>query len=291
MSHHFFEHYALLGLKPGASWRELRSAYRKQVRAWHPDRFEGDANARGRAEERTKAINRAYHELAQYYRQHAALPLTRDNPESPRSANHAPASNPDAPAVDSNFDPQPPPAWPAIVPSVRYGAALLGSIAVILLLLKVLTPRNEPSLALPTDPTPPAATAADHGTSPIPKQSFVTYGSTMGEVYAIQGIPSRTEQNVWHYGASKIYFRDGIVLRWEEDREHPLKTHIDVTASHTPATVFGKGSTKSEVRNIQGHPIRESDKMWDYGVSRVYFQGDRVVDWYESPLDPLKVKH
>lgn len=288
MSHNFFEHYALLGLKPGAGWRELRSAYRKQVRAWHPDRFEGDAEARGRAEERTKAINHAYRELTLYYREHAALPLTRGNSESPRSADPAPAPSPDPSDVDSGFTP--PPSW-HVVPSVRYGAALLGAITVILLLLKILSPRNEPPPTLSTAATPSAPTVADNGSSPTHKESFVTYGSTMGEVYAIQGIPSRTEPDVWHYGASKIYFRNGAVLRWEEDREHPLKTHIDVNTSLIQATVFGKGSTKGEVRSIQGHPIRESDKMWDYGVSRVYFQGDRVVDWYESPLDPLKVKH
>lgn len=114
----------------------------------------------------------------------------------------------------------------------------------------------------------------------------------MGEVYAAQGVPNSANQDVWHYGTSKVHFQNGVVIRWEESRDHPLKARIDSnpTSSSKTSTVFSKGSTKSEVRSIQGDPIRESDKMWDYSVSRVFFEDDRVVDWYESPLDPLKVK-
>lgn len=290
MSHNFFEHYALLGLRPGAGWRELKAAYRKQIRTWHPDRFQGDPDARARAEELTKSINRAYHELTQYYRQHAALPLTHDTSESPRSGHYAPAARPDSSSVSPTFRASPLAPWRTVTPSVRYGAALLGSVAVLLLLVKMFAPHNAPAPSAPITPIQPAVTPTDNSTSAPRKEPLITYGSTMGEVYAVQGVPSRTEPDVWHYGTSKIYFRNGAVLRWEEDRDHPLKTHIVANTSLAQMSVFGKGSTKSEVRSIQGTPIRESDKMWDYGVSRVYFQGDLVVDWYESPLGPLKVK-
>lgn len=120
---------------------------------------------------------------------------------------------------------------------------------------------------------------------------YFTYGSTLGEVYAAQGVPTRTEGDIWHYGASKIYFSHGKVVRWEETKEHPLRAQLDTPIARTTEPgYFRRGSTKSEVRNAQGTPMHETERVWDYGVSRVYFDGDRVVGWSESPLNPLKVK-
>lgn len=112
----------------------------------------------------------------------------------------------------------------------------------------------------------------------------------MGDVYTAQGVPSHTDPDVWHYGASKIYFRDGAVVRWEESPERPLKVRIADDTSSSPSLFFSKGSTKAEVRRIQGEPLSENEKVWDYGVSRIYFENDRVVGWYESPLSRLKIR-
>jgi curved DNA-binding protein CbpA len=51
--------YKILGLKPGASLDEIRSAYRGLVKKWHPDCFV-DAIQKKEAEEITKKINTAY---------------------------------------------------------------------------------------------------------------------------------------------------------------------------------------------------------------------------------------
>lgn len=53
--------YELLGVSPSASLAEIKTAYRKRVRACHPDLFAGtDEQARALAERWTKALNAAY---------------------------------------------------------------------------------------------------------------------------------------------------------------------------------------------------------------------------------------
>jgi hypothetical protein len=37
-------------------------------------------------------------------------------------------------------------------------------------------------------------------------------------------------------------------------------------------------------------PIMESENLWDYGISKVYFEDGKVTGWYSSPYNPLKLK-
>ncbi len=55
--------YDLLGVRPGAPFREVRQAYLRLVRTWHPDRYAGDPQRQRLAQERLKSINEAYREL------------------------------------------------------------------------------------------------------------------------------------------------------------------------------------------------------------------------------------
>jgi hypothetical protein len=56
--------YEILGLSPSASLAEIKTAYRKRVRACHPDLFAGtDEQGRALAERWTKALNAAYASL------------------------------------------------------------------------------------------------------------------------------------------------------------------------------------------------------------------------------------
>lgn len=58
--------YDTLGIKPSASAREVKSAYRKLAAMWHPDKWTrcGDADAAAKAEEMFKTIHRAYATLS-----------------------------------------------------------------------------------------------------------------------------------------------------------------------------------------------------------------------------------
>ncbi|MGI2907843.1 J domain-containing protein [Tolypothrix sp. VBCCA 56010] len=60
--HHAYE---ILGLKPGASHKEVKQAYRKLVKVWHPDSFLS-LQEKQKAEERIKKINEAYNQLKSY---------------------------------------------------------------------------------------------------------------------------------------------------------------------------------------------------------------------------------
>jgi cytochrome c-type biogenesis protein CcmH/NrfG len=52
--------YRTLEVSPGAAPEEIRRAYILLVNVWHPDRFAHEPRLRTRAEERLKALNRAY---------------------------------------------------------------------------------------------------------------------------------------------------------------------------------------------------------------------------------------
>jgi curved DNA-binding protein CbpA len=54
------EYYADLGLRLGASRADIRRAYIKLVKQWHPDRFTHDPRSQPIAEEKLKQVNEAY---------------------------------------------------------------------------------------------------------------------------------------------------------------------------------------------------------------------------------------
>lgn len=54
---------AVLELKAGASPLEVRTAYRRLVKVWHPDRFMGDADLSAHSTKRLAEINEAYRAL------------------------------------------------------------------------------------------------------------------------------------------------------------------------------------------------------------------------------------
>src|SRR5271165_1326633 len=50
----------ILGLEPGATEEEIKSAYHTLVKVWHPDRFQHDAGLLESAEAKLKDINTAF---------------------------------------------------------------------------------------------------------------------------------------------------------------------------------------------------------------------------------------
>jgi hypothetical protein len=121
---------------------------------------------------------------------------------------------------------------------------------------------------------------------------YFTVGSTKAEVSAVQGPPTRTSEHVWEYGGSRVYFRYGRVSKWDMWPRSPLKVRLQpaLPLEAVPA-YFTVGSTKDEVVVVQGTPTRFSDRVWEYGHSRVYFEADRVARWEAWRGSPLKARH
>lgn len=300
----YLEHYQLLGLQAGDSWQTLRRAYRSQMRRWHPDRFGRNDAERQRAEERTKAINQAYQELVAFYEQHGKLPLdaeasppsvatTQDWPAEPGSGWAAGATS-----AASQYTWQTPPS------AVRHGlrnTLLIGALAVIVLALVTWKPDDTDTVPEPTlaaAPSVPSTLNNGHAgeTALLATEAQFGVGSTFGEVHAIQGTPTQVNGDTWQYGEARVHFRDGRVISWIDSEPPRLKVSSGGHPTATPApktlAAFARGSTKDQVRSIQGTPLRESEEFWDYGLSRVYFDRKGLVSgWQESPLDPLRVQH
>lgn len=63
----------------------------------------------------------------------------------------------------------------------------------------------------------------------------------------------------------------------------------DISAQGVPRVALGM--PPALVRQILGRPLREEEHRWHYGPSWVDFSCGKVVDWYSSPLHPLRVEH
>lgn len=293
----FEKNYRLLGIQPGADWKQVRRAYKKLVNLWHPDRFHHDPRQRKIAEEKTKEITRSYQELAEYFKKFGAPPAVPETAAAADRGSPAPPANPAQPAADAPApgDPEMPPA-----PSVharRQGTKWRLRLAVVLALSGAVYLTWRFDAGGPEELAPPGNARVHHDAREALRDRdtgahapHFTIGSSLGEVYSIQGVPTRTENDVWHYGDSKVFFADGKVIRWEESMETPLRVALVPGAVTGNNRFFGRGSTKHEVLSAQGRPDRDAGSVWDYGASRVYFEGEIVTGWQEAPLYPLRVR-
>jgi hypothetical protein len=59
-----------------------------------------------------------------------------------------------------------------------------------------------------------------------PQVPYFTVGSTKNDVVRVQGAPSSLTGNVFRYGLSEIYFKNGRVESWHIDPSSPLKARL-----------------------------------------------------------------
>jgi hypothetical protein len=292
MSQRYRKHYEVLELRPEHGLKQLRDSYKRAVRKWHPDRFQHDEPARNQAEERTKSINRAYAELSEYHDKHGDLPLRRLHDD----ATITPAATHDAPRHDRGNVPDPERARPvphtrqtAPATSSRFSPTVAVGVLLIAAYFALRPPEFESTVPNPENSDISAVTprGPESGRNVAPRATFAI-GSSIGEVHAVQGIPTHMDQDVWHYGTARIRFSRGRVIDWDDPTGTTLRVRHDNLATAATSDTFSVGADKATVRRIQGEPIRDSGSVWEYGPSRVYFREDRVSGWHESPLHPLK---
>lgn len=70
----------------------------------------------------------------------------------------------------------------------------------------------------------------------------------------------------------------------------PSAAHSPTEPASLHATrIIALGATAQQVREIHGDPVSGWEQRWEYGPSWIAFRCGVVVDWYSSPLRPLKV--
>ena len=108
--------YELLGISPGASAQELKTAHRDMAKVWHPDRFSHDPRLQQKAQEKLKEINEAYDQLVsgKARRQPPSPPPVERNPPSSRSTR-----------FDQHVEPSPQPVSVAVAQRMRWRLVVL----------------------------------------------------------------------------------------------------------------------------------------------------------------------
>jgi hypothetical protein len=285
----YADYYTTLGATPDTDWETLRANYRRLIGHWHPDRFSDDPPSKRVAEERSKEITLAYQALEKYRRDHGFLPKIESAEGSlgPRGPAHGASDR-------SGFHARSKMGKTGV--SVRefakrgwWGRVVVLAFSALIAALYLTQFHDELWAPGRDQPAPPVQITSAAASTPRSTHGIST-GSTLGEVYSIQGIPTLVEDETWHYGKSQIHFAGGKVTSWNEHPDNPLRIAGNPFA-HSRERHFNIGSTKDEVRAIQGTPVTETDAVWDYAPSRVYFERDRVIRWQESPLQPLRVPH
>jgi hypothetical protein len=279
--------YTVLGVTPDTKWEALRARYKRLMGQWHPDRFSGDTAGKALAEERSKEITLSYKALEKYRRVHGVLPpievktppASRPEPEFRMdSARPAPGGRAEARGAASE-----PPARRADPRAGSRAHTIAALIALVIVLAIVQFAFDD---SAPENSSRPRDAGAQGQSSPDPTRG-ISIGSTLGDVYDIQGIPTSTEGDIWHYGTSRIRFLKGRVVAWEEHSDNPLQLSR-IPAARFRERLFGAGASKDEVRALQGAPVTEADTVWDYSWMKVYFEHNHVTRWVEftPPQDP-----
>ncbi len=88
MNDELHNYYNLLGLSPGASSEELKTAHRDLAKVWHPDRFPHDPRLQEKAQEKLKEINRAYDRLRSGNARRQTEPSTRERHAPPTPSHY-----------------------------------------------------------------------------------------------------------------------------------------------------------------------------------------------------------
>ena len=323
------EYYRALGLQPGASAKEMRRAYLRLVKQWHPDQFPGESRSHFIAQEKLKEINEAYSFLRDYrpgetphggynWPSGYSRGATEEWRAYQRRAYYEP---PIVDPYEGDYQYRPVGnsrgskwAWIFAVILIAYVAQWgtgIGSGRSVTPNSPQHSASNQPSVATmdvmaappPNVPREPVRSVP----SPLP---YFFVGSTKADVYRIQGMPQWSNEREWRYGDSRVYFRGPMVQSWLSTPNFPLK--VIKLPKVTPQTVISKGDSTAQVLAIQGTPVSVNDvywattapnvqqdgeisvgksTYWHYGSSSVEFSGDKVIGWTETPDSPLRVQH
>jgi hypothetical protein len=108
-------------------------------------------------------------------------------------------------------------------------------------------------------------------------------GDTKAKVRAIQGTPDNAAEDVFRYGSSLVYFKDGRVSNWSDGLPR-LRVRAWPEFDGSLLDTFSLGSTRSDVVRAQGQPTAFTPQGYFYGSSAVFFGNDEVTGWSEGDV-------
>jgi curved DNA-binding protein CbpA len=292
--------YQLLDLKPGATFGEVKQAYRDMVKVWHPDRFAHDQRLQLIAQEKLKEINIAYEHINLTQLQNSSIPSSNPvNEANPYSETVTNQNSPD----EQNRTGKKTMDWKPII--------FVGSLILIVFFINITSSDNSPnqkhqnstikkdmestksSLSLskskpnissntsnssdsPSSISVPASSNNFYSRNLLQKNLF-TLGSTKKEVVSIQGKPDKETETEFKYGASKVVFLNDKVVNWN-NRFPRLKVGLEPKNKYSVKNI-SNGLTKEEVLSVYGTPDNLSEDVFYYLTSAVYFKNGIVVGW------------
>jgi hypothetical protein len=233
----YAECYRILDIDPACTWDELRRSYKLQIHKWHPDRYTDKSAEKAAADDKIKRITTAHQQLVTYFRQHGKLPAP-ETPPAPQKLPQPDKMHPRAATSSSRAKHAEPPVKKTGLVSVVGGIILAGTLFWFYLTSNdVTSTMPQPSASATSAPqikSKPDFDSNQHSqiaTRPeqqptIAEDEFITYGSSIGEVIAIQGAPTDNIGDTWYYGNSELYFENGKVVGWKHASDSKLKTGI-----------------------------------------------------------------
>ncbi|MDR3568026.1 MAG: DnaJ domain-containing protein [Syntrophobacteraceae bacterium] len=301
------EDYRALGLEPGAGASEVKHAYRRLVKKWHPDRHHMESyEARALAEEKFREIDEAYRRIAKTLGE-GSQP---GRPEGGGESGSRPAAKRPERAYAlkrrrgsfARFFSRP---WPVRPATLSMAAAVFILALFLGLLTNIGSDRPTRELRKAKRPTPSEETkrAAQTKTAlsprlapparslPEPRLSgdYFTLGSSDSRVVKVQGRPTRIQGDTWVYGVSEVNFRNGRVCGYN-NFDGSLRVKIEPWAHGGRYTDhITIGSSKNQVLLVQGTPGRIEGNRWYYGFAELTFQ-DGLVAGYDNYFGTLKIR-
>jgi hypothetical protein len=296
--------FQVLGLEPGAGASEVKQAYRRLVKKWHPDRHHFEPyEARALAEEKFREIDEAYRRIAKTWEKGSQTGRSEDKgPGDSRPAakksGWAFRFNRRRGTVVRLFSG----AWP-----IKPGTLSMAVAIFILILLFGLISITGTDRPIPTQkkakrteeiqhaaPTKPAlsdrlAPPALPRYRPKSPAGFFALGSSDAEVLKIQGRPTRIQGDTWVYGVSDVKFCSGRVCGYN-NFDGSLRVRIEPWAHGGRYTDhITIGSSKNQVLQVQGTPTRIEGDRWYYGFAELTFE-DGLVRGYDNYFGTLKIR-
>ncbi|NQV41167.1 MAG: J domain-containing protein [Candidatus Marinimicrobia bacterium] len=278
-----------LGVDKSSDANDVKQAYRDLAKIWHPDRFQNDERVGAKAEAQIKIINEAKTVALAYiekyghfrhvkdenagagmgfeppkppprYRQEQARPRPRPQPEpepEPPPKKEPPKPPPKRPKPPPRAKQQTEPEPDIFEESMSFGDFVPGSTAIFVAAILIVLVGFFFMLG---------SSLFD---SPVDRYKQFTEKTNLETAAKVEALKRKEAEQTRAKAAEK--------------REEP-KTEAVVLD-----TFFTLGSDKEWVSTVQGPPVQIRGPEWRYGFSTVQFDGNKVISWTSSELNPLKV--